>query len=240
MKTRRILWGQLFIKKVKTPEDSTEPIFTIVRLHMLAAEGVDNFAERNDYRDDLLSRIVYLIFSTDDPFAQYSNGRKILSKAAQAEKAKRDSIMKEIEDNRKKRDAQYNSNKGSLTKPNVAILPVISFNNKIKYFGAYDGVRANYNNNGIKSIDQVARLTKLEVNGTSYLKYPVNNLSSPVGLYLKPGVYDINITFELKIAPPLFGSNFTCYTTKINKKISLNVTSSTENIYLALLCKLDF
>ena len=44
----------------------------------------------------------------------------------------------------------------------------------------------------------------------------------------------------MKIAPPKSGSNFNYYSTKINKKLNLNVTSATENVYLALLCTLDF
>ena len=121
-------------------------------------------------------------------------------------------------------------------------MPIVLFNNAVKYFGYYDGLQSTYYyNNGPKQIEQVAKITKLEINGINYLSYPINELFSPTGLYLKPGKYNIKIGYKLKIAPPNYGVNFSPKEVNINTSINnFYVDSYNEKLYIGLVCKLEF
>lgn len=219
-------------------------LFTTIRLHILTAQGIKDYAERKDYPHNFWDITVYTIFSTSHPFVKYVNGKKhiVLSKKAQAEKDRRDQVMREYQENVQHRKNVINSNRGALASPNVILVPIIAFNNAVKYFGYYDGKQSTYYyNNGPKQIQQVAKITKLEIDGINYLRYPINELFSSTGLYLKPGKYNIKIEYKLTIAPPDYGVNFS--PKSVNIHTSLNnfyVGSYNEKIYIGLVCKLKF
>ena len=219
-------------------------LFTTIRLHTLTAQGIRDYAERNDYHHNFKDIALYVIFSTSTPFVRYTNGKKhiVLSKKAQAEKDRRDKVMKEYQERVQHRSYTIKNNKDSLTSPNVVLVPIVLFNNAVKYFGYYDGLQSTYYyNNGPKQIEQVAKITKLEINGINYLSYPINELFSPTGLYLKPGKYNIKIGYKLKIAPPNYGVNFSPKEVNINTSINnFYVDSYNEKLYIGLVCKLEF
>ena len=220
-------------------------LFTTIRLHILTAQGIKDYAERGDYCHDFLSLALYAMFSTDRPFVKYKNGKQhiVLSKKAQAEKDRRDQVMRDYQERLQSRSNAISNNRGSLTYPNVMLVPIILFNNAAKYFGYYDGQMSSYyyDKNGSSQIEQVARITKLEINGINYLKYPINELFATTGLYLKPGTYKIKIDYKIKIAPPRFGVNFS--PKSVNMSTSINnfqVTSYNEKLYIGLVIKLGF
>lgn len=218
-------------------------LYTVVKLHMLVSQGETDFGVRGDYYYNFSDAFCYILFSDCHPFAKFENGQRTikLSKRQKAKQEKRQQVWNEIQQNMQNRIYAIKNNKGNLTRPNVVLIPLLYFDNKISYFGKYDGERSSYYyNNGPKQIEQVAHITKLEINGVEYLRYPNTKLFSPTGLYLKPGTYTIKIAYQLKIAPPIFGDNFSHCTYNKSTSKTIRVNSYDENIYLGLICDLRF
>ena len=237
--------GMIIFSFLFSPLRLFTQLFTTIRLHILTSKGIRDYAERNDYAYNFFSALTYVLFSTDHPFVEYNNGKKNikLSKKAQAEKDRRDQVMREIEENRQGRINAIKRNRGSLTQPNVLLVPIILFDNKVKYFGAYDGVMSSYyiNRDGSTKTEQIAHISRLEIDGVNYLRYPINTLASPTGLFLKPGTYKIKIDFHIKIAPPIFGKNFSPKIIKTSTSINnFIVNNYNEDLYIGLVVKMGF